>query len=199
VTVDHFALLVHDIVVLEQLFADFEIVGFHLLLRIRDRAAPAAEAVTPAARLLAALLLLGLGSAAEAQSCTADTRVSAPVIDAANALRRQASAAPLVASDTLKKAAAAHACDMARNGFFDHRGSDGSTMMTRIRRAGCRPTIAAENIAYGYRDAGKVLAGWRDSPGHRKNLLLPKARQAGVAKAEGRGQTYWVMVFAAGC
>jgi uncharacterized protein YkwD len=151
-------------------------------------------------RLTFALLLtLGLGSAAEAQSCAADTGVSAPVIEAANTLRRQAGAAPLAVSAALAKAAAAHACDMARKGFFDHKGSDGSTMMTRIRRAGCRPSIAAENIAYGYRDAARVLEGWIGSAGHRRNLLLGKARQAGVARAEGGGQTYWVMVFAAGC
>ena len=38
VLVDHFALLVHDVVVLEELFANFEIVRFDLLLRVRDRA-----------------------------------------------------------------------------------------------------------------------------------------------------------------
>jgi len=65
--------------------------------------------------------------------------------------------------------------------------------------AGCRPSIAAENIAHGYRDAGTVIAGWTDSPGHRRNLLLGKARQAGAARAEGGGRVYWVMVFAAGC
>lgn len=149
--------------------------------------------------VLALLLALGLAPAAAAQSCTADTGVSAPVIEAANALRRQSGAAPLAVSETLAKAAAAHACDMARTGVFDHKGSDGSTLMTRLRRAGCRPSIAAENIAYGYRDAARVLDGWIGSAGHRRNLLLGKARQAGVARAEGGGQTWWVMVFAAGC
>jgi uncharacterized protein YkwD len=148
---------------------------------------------------LAALMALGLGSAAAAQSCTADIGVTAAVIEATNTLRRKTGAAPLAASAALAKAAAAHACDMARNGFFDHRSSDGATLMTRLRRAGCRPAIAAENIAFGYRDPGRVLAGWIGSEGHRRNLLLPKARQAGVARAEAGGQVYWVMVFAAGC
>ena len=38
VLVDHFALLVHDVVVLQQLFADFEIVRFDLLLGVGDGA-----------------------------------------------------------------------------------------------------------------------------------------------------------------
>ena len=35
--IDDLALLVHDVVVLEQLFADLEVVRFDLLLRVGDR------------------------------------------------------------------------------------------------------------------------------------------------------------------
>ena len=150
-------------------------------------------------RALALLMALLLAGPAAAQSCTADTAAAGPVIEAANALRRKAGAAPLALSPVLTRAAAAHACDMARHGFFDHQGSDGSNILGRLRRAGCRPKIAAENIAYGYRDPSRVVAGWIGSAGHRKNLLLGKARQAGLARADGGGQTYWVMVLAAGC
>ena len=38
VLVDHLALLVHDVVVFEQLFADFEVMRFDLLLRVGDGA-----------------------------------------------------------------------------------------------------------------------------------------------------------------
>ena len=37
VTVDHFTLLIHDVVVFEQLLPDFEVMGLNLLLRVRDR------------------------------------------------------------------------------------------------------------------------------------------------------------------
>ena len=35
--VDDLALLVHDVIVLKQLFADLEVVGFDFLLRVGDR------------------------------------------------------------------------------------------------------------------------------------------------------------------
>ena len=37
VTVDDFALLVHDVVIFKQLFSDFEVMRLHLLLGIGDR------------------------------------------------------------------------------------------------------------------------------------------------------------------
>ena len=56
---------------------------------------------------------------------------------------------------------------------------------------------AAENIAYGYDSFQKTLGQWIDSPGHRKNLLLPKASRVGVASARSpNSRTYWAMVIA---
>jgi uncharacterized protein YkwD len=56
---------------------------------------------------------------------------------------------------------------------------------------------AAENIAYGYDNFQKTLGQWIDSPGHRKNLLLPKASRVGVASARSpNSRTYWAMVIA---
>jgi Cysteine-rich secretory protein family len=57
---------------------------------------------------------------------------------------------------------------------------------------------AAENIAYGYESFPKTLDQWINSPGHRKNLLLPGATRVGVAsvKSAKTGRMYWAMVIA---
>lgn len=57
---------------------------------------------------------------------------------------------------------------------------------------------AAENIAYGYDNFDKTLGQWINSPGHRKNLLLPKATKVGIASARNASgkRTYWAMVIA---
>ncbi|MDV7402400.1 CAP domain-containing protein, partial [Arthrospira platensis SPKY1] len=53
-------------------------------------------------------------------------------------------------SAPLARAAQRHADDMRRNHFFDHDGSDGSTMSSRATAAGYRWRSIAENIAWGY-------------------------------------------------
>ena len=91
-------------------------------------------------------------------------------------------------------AAKEHAEDMARNGFFGHRGSDGSTVGGRLRAAGCTFTAAGENIAKGWKTDDQVVAAWIASPGHQRNML-GKFRQYGVAQAG----DVWVLVLASGC
>lgn len=148
--------------------------------------------------LILTFALLGLAGPAAA-ACRADLSAATGMTAAVNTLRAKAGLAAVQVSDALNKAAAAHVCDMASRGFFDHKGSDGSTIMTRIRRAGCRPRIAAENIAWGFTDPGKVLSQWMGSAGHRQNILHSRVRQVGIAQASGGGRVYWVMTFGAGC
>jgi len=108
-----------------------------------------------------------------------------------NAFRAQEGRGPLVASDALSRAAAAHARDMARKGVFSHAGSDGSDIGDRARRAGYRFCFIAENIAKGQRDVQAVLNGWAGSSGHRKNMLAREAQAVALVEAPGR---IWVMV-----
>jgi uncharacterized protein YkwD len=147
-------------------------------------------------------LALALPSAAAARSCivAGGPEVTEPLVKAANAFRRGAGLPPLAASERLDGAAATLACDMARYDFFGHVGHDGSTVMDRVRSAGYRrPCVVAENIASGYTDPRRVVAGWRGSAGHRANLLNREVREVGAAFTEHDGRRYWVMVFAASC
>jgi uncharacterized protein YkwD len=112
---------------------------------------------------------------------------------------RFGAAPPLSISRKLNGAAAGHARDMARKGFFDHRGLDGSQPKDRVLRAGYRPRISGENIAYGPESAEEVVAGWLASPGHCANLMDPRFEHMGIAVATGarRGRIYWVQTFGA--
>lgn len=101
---------------------------------------------------------------------------------------------PLSSDAALAAAARAHAQDMVSAGFFSHTGSNGSTVGTRLRAAGCDWSGAAENIAQGQTSPEAAMTTWINSAGHRANLL-GNYTELGTARI---GAT-WVMVFAAGC
>ena len=108
-------------------------------------------------------------------------------------------AAPLGESNLLNDAAAAHARDMARRKYFEHRGRDGSQPRDRVRRAGYESRLTGENIALGPESAEEVVDGWLASPGHCANIMDSRFREIGVGLALGkkRGQIYWVQNFGA--
>lgn len=89
----------------------------------------------------------------------------------------------LTPSAALTRAAAAHAADMAKNGFMGHRGSDGSEAGERVRRAGYVWRSVGENVAAGQPDAEAVVKAWLESPGHCTNIMGPQFTQMGVAFA----------------
>ena len=95
-------------------------------------------------------------------------------------------APPLSLAPALTRAAGAHARDMARNGFFSHVGSDGSTPGERALRAGYRWSMVGENIASGVSTPRAVVAGWLASPHHCANIMTAGFRQMGVAFAVNR-------------
>ena len=102
---------------------------------------------------------------------------------------------PLAISPVLEAAAEAHARDMAKRGFFSHKGSDGSSVATRAKRKGYRYCLIAENIAKGQASAAEVMQSWIGSKGHRDNMLRRKMREIGVAHVKG---DIWVMVLGTG-
>ena len=113
-----------------------------------------------------------------------------------NALRAAAGVAPLATDARLRAAAQGQACDNAARNTASHRGSDGATLMQRLKREGYAASRAAENVGLGYgNDAAQAVAGWQASPGHRANLLDPRLTQMGLGYAPG-GRGTWVLVMA---
>ena len=108
------------------------------------------------------------------------------ILLAVNEQRRVRGLAPLRLSRTLAAAAREHSLSMAEHGFFDHSSFDGSTFWRRIREAyppvAGRAWTAGENLAWASPDtsARHVVAMWLASPLHRRNLLSPAWREAGI-------------------
>jgi len=113
--------------------------------------------------------------------------------------KRFDSAAPLVMSDTLHRAALAHARDMAERRILSHAGRDGSTPGERATRSGYGWRAVGENIAAGQSTAAQVVAEWLDSPRHCANLMDPDYSEMGVAYAvdpQSEAGIYWAQLFA---
>ncbi len=133
--------------------------------------------------------------------------VSARALELVNAARSKARrcgstaypAAPaLTRSPLLERAALAHAQDMARHGFLEHIGSDGSRPATRVSRTGYQWRNVAENIAAGAPDVESVVEDWIGSPGHCANLMDRRFTEMGIAfvvNEKSAAQIYWAQVF----
>ena len=64
--------------------------------------------------------------------------------------------------------------------------------------AECNLGTIGENVAYGYSSGAAVTAAWRNSTGHRANILTPRFRLIGVgATQNASGRWYVAQVFGA--
>jgi uncharacterized protein YkwD len=69
----------------------------------------------------------------------------------------------------------------------------------RLKVAGYKSTVAAENIGAGYHTLAEAFSGWRDSPPHRRNMLLAGATRIGIAAAyapSSKYRVYWALILA---
>ena len=76
---------------------------------------------------------------------------------------------------------------------------DGRDPGDRVQVGGYSFSRVAENVGWqlGKTDpASSMMEGWKASPGHRKNLLIPEVVDTGVGVAQGRsGRWYFVQLF----
>lgn len=157
--------------------------------------------MTRIASILAAMAFSFVGTTAVA-NCIAPTNVNQLATEIARGLnqsRRANGEAPLRFNRKLGQAAMVHACDMGVNGFFDHRGSDGSRPQSRVQTAGYNNCIVAENIAWGYPRSEQIVNGWLNSPGHRRNMLHPRIEEFGIGISQTDRGPYWVLVVGKQC
>ena len=151
------------------------------------------------------LLLLLLLSACDTTGLSTKPVADAPAWDAMlnavnDARARGAScggewqppAQPLVWDARLEAAARQHALDMAENGHFAHRGTDGAGTGERVRRAGYDWRVVGENLARNQISVTQVIGDWLESPGHCRQMLAPDVLEIGAAEVEG----YWTQIFA---
>ena len=145
--------------------------------------------------LCLAPIACALPSPAQAQRHPDTARVEALVIEGTNEFRRHEHLEPVGRNARLHEAAREFAAFMARTGKFDH-DADGRTPSERVRAHGYELCIIAENISYEYnsRDfetsdlARRFVEGWKNSPGHRRNMLKGEATEIAVAVARSPAQ-----------
>lgn len=117
--------------------------------------------------------------------------------DLINAYRAQNKLKPLKLNAELSNAAKMHSGDLAKWDRISHFGSDGSNPWDRVKRAGYNARLAAENVGTGQVTIEEVFKGWKESPGHNKNLLLADAEHMGIALVHDpktEFKTFWTLV-----
>jgi len=118
-----------------------------------------------------------------------------------NSFRAEHGLRLLTRHDELDDAARAHAADMLRRNFFSHASPEGYVSEQRVGLLARRFVGAAgENIAMQEGGAHPPSAAdfarlWRDSPGHRENMLRPSYTHVGFGVAALGDRTIGAAVF----
>lgn len=99
---------------------------------------------------------------------------------------------------TLSRVAQDHARAMAKADKVSH-DLGGKGLKQRLQLVSYLPKLAAENVGAGYQTLAEAFSGWRDSPSHNKNMLLPTLTKMGIATAyspKSKYKVFWALVLA---
>jgi uncharacterized protein YkwD len=127
--------------------------------------------------------------------------VARSILDRTNDLRRAEDRAPAASDGKLSSAARDFASFMARSDRYGHE-ADGKTPAQRAQEHGYAYCVILENIAALYSSegfgteelAGRVMQGWKQSQGHRKNMVDAEVTDVGVAIAQSeKSRTYYAV------
>lgn len=121
-------------------------------------------------------------------------QTEALIIERTNAFRKSEGLTPLARNLALEHAAKRFAHYLAKSGRFAHE-ADGRQPADRTKEAGYWHCTIAENLALNLDSRGfsvtkladEAMDGWKKSPGHRKNMLLPHVTEIGVGIARSPG------------
>ena len=112
---------------------------------------------------------------------------------------RRAKGLPALAADEkLVALAAEQAQRMAAIDKLTH-DPGGRGFIQRLKASNYDAVRAAENIGAGYHTLAEAFSGWRDSPSHDKNMLLPGATRFGIATAyapNSKYKVFWALILA---
>lgn len=118
-------------------------------------------------------------------------RTEVAIIAATNAFRAEEKLAPLKRNAALDQTARLFAAYLAKSGRFAHE-ADGRQPADRAKASGYRYCTVAENLALNLDSRGftaeklsaEAIEGWKNSAGHRKNMLLRHVTEIGVGVAQ---------------
>lgn len=125
-----------------------------------------------------------------------DSILAKEVIKETNKFRASQGLQPVQYNEALQAIATAHSKDMAAGKVpFGHQGFPQRSDEARRQIPGLRG-FASENVAFGKITAAQVLEMWKNSPGHRNNLMgRYKYIGIGIARAAD-GLIYFTQIFA---
>ena len=114
----------------------------------------------------------------------------AAIVALTNTFRAENHLGAVTSNPALQAAARQFAAYLARTSTFDHT-ADGRQPSDRVKTAGYRACIVAENLALqqsssGFEArvlAGRAVEGWKNSPPHRANMLQPEVTETGIGIA----------------
>lgn len=117
------------------------------------------------------------------------------ILDSVNALRTASGQQTVEFDSRLNAAAETHSRDMSVQNRPWHFGSDGSSPIDRVQRAGFNGTLVGENISETYETEFETLAAWMDKPDTRRVILSPDADRLGFAwYQESSGKIWWTLI-----
>ena len=125
---------------------------------------------------------------------------SAMILEQTNAFRKEHDLPPLASNQALEKAAVDFAKFMARTHEYGHQ-ADKREPWHRAEAAGYKYCAVLENIAFQYQSNGldtqpmadAFMQGWKDSPGHRANMLSPTPVEIGIGVAMADNGVYYAV------
>lgn len=122
-------------------------------------------------------------------------RVRQRMQDGLNTMRAQNGLPPLQPNAQLASAAATHAQDMSFQSRPWHWGSDGSSPMSRVQRAGYRGSVVGELISETFETEFETVNAWMSEPETRQVILDRRATEVGVGwHQDGNGKLWWTVV-----
>lgn len=138
---------------------------------------------------------------AEAAAVALSPAAAELIVKQTNEFRRSEDLEAVEGDAQLAETAGYFADYMAKTDRYGHT-ADGSRPSGRATRFGYEYCLISENIAYQYSSQGfateelamRFVTGWKESPGHRKNMLEPAVTQTGVAVAQSSNTGYWYAV-----
>ncbi len=126
-------------------------------------------------------------------------QVQLRMLDSVNALRSAKGLTAVQLSSALNAAAETHSRDMARQNRPWHFGSDGSSPVARVVRAGYQKGLLGENISESFETETQTLAAWMQQPDTANVVLNPAAEDLGIAfYQQDNGKIWWTMVMGGG-
>ncbi len=117
------------------------------------------------------------------------------MLDSINSLRSASGAGQVRLNAELTAAAATHSLDMSNQNRAWHFGSDGSSPIDRVQRAGYAGVMLGEAISETYETELETLGAWMQEPGTREVLLDQGATNMGFSWfQEKNGKIWWTLI-----